>query len=104
MTHIVTDHKWKDFLYEHEVPPRVLEVDFDYLEPYEMTDSFLKYRDAWFHLSEFVNTAPNPHWGTGSTELKERGWHGYITTSAFSAVVIRLSEDNEQYQIGTAHW
>ena len=30
-----------------------------------------------------------------------KGWDGYISDSFFSGVLIKISDDNEEYQIGT---
>lgn len=87
---IVTDHKWKQLKYGHEVPKKVLE-DFDWLDDAEIMDGFFKYRDRWYHISDFQRT---------SGDLKLLGWDGIHQDSFFSGVVIKLSDDSEEYQVG----
>lgn len=90
---IKTNHQWRGFLYRDEIPESVIESDFDYLSPDE-TDGFIKYKSRFYHLSEFMRfhneNAPFPG-----------DWHGYICDSAFSGVLVRVSQDGEQYQIAT---
>lgn len=87
---ITTDRKWKDLCYAHDVPVKVLKEQFDHLE--DPVDGFIKYRRAWYHASDFLRV------DKGSPL---EGWHGYLNETYFSGIVIRLSDDGEQYQIGT---
>ena len=92
---IVTDHKWREFKRTHDVPEKIIRSEFDWLEDAEITyGCFIKYKGQWFHLDEFTFLSH-------SSELRERGWHGYHGTSYSSGVVIRLSSDGEWYQIGS---
>lgn len=91
MPKIFTDHKWKQFKYRYEVPRKVLEDDFDYLDE-DVINGFFRYRRRWYHLSQFMRPA---------RMAGLAGWHGYASDSFFSGVVIRLSDDGEEYQVGT---
>lgn len=92
---VTTDHKWKNFKYHHEVPAKVLAEDLSWTTENEddYFDGFFRYRRRWYHISEFMT------WTSGSTPFK--GWDGYSGDSCFSAVLIKLSKDGEQYQVGT---
>ena len=85
---VTTNHQWRDFLYRHEVPENVLRSEFDWLDEDDHS-GFFRYRGVWYHLSMFLRTTID-------------GWHGVHTDSAFSGVLIEVSNDGEQYRIGTA--
>ena len=85
-----TDRKWKLFVYRQEVPKRVLASQFDYQDE-DVVDGFFKYHGVWYHLDQFMripNGAPLA------------GWDGYLNDSMTTGVVIKLSPDQEQYQVG----
>lgn len=88
---IITDHKWHNFKYRNEVPEKVLKSQFDYQDEEDIIDGFFKYRDAWYHIDMFMHTPMYPL----------RNWDGYHSDSFYSGVVIKLSTDGEQYQVGT---
>ena len=88
---IITNGHWHNFKDQNDVPKHVLDSEFDYLNGDATTD-FLCYRGTWFHLDDFIVTgAPT-------------SWHGVYQDTAFSATVIRISNDNDQYQIGSVIW
>jgi hypothetical protein len=82
---IKTNHQWRNFLYWHELPEKA-KKDLDYAD---QDGSFFKYKGNYYSLEDFVKT----------THII--GWHGYVADSYFSGVLIRLSNDGEQYQVGT---
>jgi hypothetical protein len=91
---ITTDHKWKDLKYHYEVPAKVLADQFDHLDPEDNGyDGYIQYRGRWYHLSDFMTLdKSNPLHGH---------WKAYLSDSFYSGIVLRLSNDCEQYQIGT---
>ena len=91
---IKTDNKWKPFRYRYEVPPSVLEDDFDYLDEDEGFDHFFEYRGNWYHLSDFMIIERN-------APREMRKWDGYLNDTFFSGVVIKVSPDGEEYMVGT---
>jgi hypothetical protein len=93
MLKIYTDNKWKQFKYRNEVPVKVLADYFDHLPEEEYGDGFIKYRKTWYHTSDFMRNS-------GATDLT-KGWDGYHSDSYFSGVLIKLSDDGEEYKIGT---
>ena len=92
---IRTDHKWKPFVYRYDVPTKVLSDWFDYQDPEESYDGFFQYRGHWYHLDQFMRIDKE------SPLALIGDWHGYASDSFFSGVLIRVSEDGGEYQIGT---
>ena len=82
---ITTNNQWRDFSYRQDVPESVLKSEFDWTDS---GDGFFRYRGYWYHLSMFMKTAIE-------------GWHGIHNDSAFSGVLIQVSDDGEQYKIAT---
>lgn len=94
---IRTDRKWKDLQYRWGVPAKVLADQFDYQDASKesgVTDGYFRYLRTWYHLDEFLRL---DHLAEDSP-LK--GWDGYAGDSYFSGVLIKLSSDGEQYQVG----
>jgi len=91
---IRTDNKWKQFKYGDEVPESVMRDQFDHLDEDEAYDSFFQYRGYWYHLSDFMRIDPG-------APREMRKWDGYLSDSYFSGVVIKVSEDGEEYMVGT---
>ncbi len=86
---VITDSKWKSFIYRYDVPKKVLEDDFDWTNEEDYNDGFLKYRNIYYHLSEFLRN--------GMVD----GYDGYFGHSFFSGVAIKISDDGETYKIAT---
>ena len=91
MTTVQSNNQWRDFL---ETVPEKIMSDFDHLSDSDAYDGWILYRGVYYHLSDFMSTQ-------GFTDEPVAKWHGYAGDSFFSGVVIRVSDDGEQYQIGT---
>jgi len=91
---LVTDNKWKHFKYRDEVPKKVWDFHFDHLSEEDDFDGFLCYRKRWYHISDFMRTPQN------APEFM-REWHGYLSDSFFSGVLIQCSDGMESYKIAT---
>ncbi len=88
---IKTDHKWKNFKYGYELPKGQRHW-FDYLDDID-SGTFIQYRGHWYSLDQFMQLDSKcPIVGN---------WDGVHNDSYFSGVLIRISEDCEQYQIAT---
>ena len=74
---IKTDGKWKEFNYKYEVPKKVILDQFSHLDE-ETDDGFFKYKNYWYHVSDFMRTGIDYF----------PGWDGYVSNSAFSGVLI----------------
>jgi hypothetical protein len=88
MCQIITDHKWKQFHYWDTVPANIYK-DYDWLDPQDKSDNWIEYRRSWYHVSDFMRCQ------------NFSGWHGYHCDSFFSGVLVEISDDGEQYRIGT---
>lgn len=91
---IKTDGKWKQFRDRDEVPKKVLRDQFDWTneaheEHGDYSDGFFRYHHYWYHVSEFLRS-----------DYFEN-WDGYAGDSYFSGTLIKLSDDGEQYQVGS---
>ena len=93
MTKIITNNHERSFLYRSDVPADILESQFDYLNPWD-TCYFINYRGHWYHVYDFLGIGRR-------AEVPFDGWHGYTSDSAFSGVLIKISDDCETYQIAT---
>lgn len=87
---IITNNQWHQFKYGDEVPKKILESDYDHLTLPEEYDGFLQYRGCWYHISDFMRI---------TYELEHTGYNGVCSESFFSGVLIKVSEDGEEYQI-----
>jgi len=96
---IITNHHWKSFLYGYELT-EAEKAEFDYIPESEIdTHDFIRYRGNIIDPGEFMVTPNNE---PARQELNDLcTWHGYQSNSYFSGLVIRYSDDMEQYQIGT---
>ena len=91
MKQIISNHHWHNFLYGYELTEKE-KLDFDYMDEDTISsNSFLRYRNCVYALSDFMCGNEN--------DLK--GWHGYTAELWFSGTLIKVSDDGEQYQIGT---
>ena len=88
MSRIITDHKWKNFLTRNEIPKKILEDQFDWTNENDHFDNFLKYKNTYYHLSEFLRT-------------NDPEWDGQTHISNTCGILIKVSNDGEQYMIAT---
>jgi len=88
---IKTDHKWRSFLYCDSIPQDIMD-EYDWLDEEDKIYGWINYKGHYYHVSDFLRS---------SGELLELGWSGYYSDSFFSGVVIELSNDGEEYRIGT---
>lgn len=96
---IITDHKWKQFKYGYEVPQSVIKNDFDHLEEDSTIDGWIQYRKQWYHLSDFISCHNEIY--SPNNPFKPLGYDGYLHDSFFSGVLIKISDDTEEYKIAT---
>ena len=85
---IISNFQYRDTLSSHEVPPSVLDREFDYLSPEDRESAlFFKYKGYYYSLDQFTRTKDK--------SMKDKGWDGYHSDSFFSGILISLSEDNK---------
>ena len=91
---IKTNNHWNNFLYGYELTEEE-KKQFDYMGSEELEcGSFLRYKGYCYSLDDFM-------WIKHNSNPDFSGWTGYHSNSFFSGVVIKLSDDTFQYQIGT---
>jgi len=84
---------------DYELTPKE-RSEFDYLnwaaiEKGEDSASFFRYKGQLYDLNDFMVVPRNlPE----STILK--GWHGYISDSFFSGIVVKYCEDDDHVLVG----
>jgi len=77
----LSEKDWKDTCYDEEDQHRAGKEG----------DTFVKYKDYVYSLADFMRIDDN-------SPLK--GWHGYLSETFFSGVVIKYCEDNDQVVLG----
>lgn len=93
-TTYTTDYKWRNLLSANDVPDSVLKDQFSWMEdPNEHT--FFQYRGFWYCLADFLRTDSQFY------KAAPIAVDGYNSDSAFSAVLIELSSDGDQYRVCT---
>ena len=83
----ITNNHWRNFLYGYELTDKEI-AEYDHLDTDEKTDGFIRYRGIVYHVSDFLRS------------IDDKVWQGYFGQTVFSAVVIQISDDGEQYKIG----
>ena len=92
---IKTDGKWRNLLYGYELPKKQRK-EFSYIKSQQEFDTtnFAKYRGNYYDVSDFSHIGDRMGYG----EFKS--WHGIVSDTYFSGIVIKLSSDGERYKIG----
>jgi hypothetical protein len=89
---IKSNYKRRPLLGDVDVPKKVLD-EYDWLDDDEKTDGWMKYKDQYYHLSDFM-------WIPA--DIKDmKGWDGYMSDSFFSGIVIKVFYYTDEYIIGT---
>ena len=94
---IYTNNHWRQFVYGYELTDKE-KADFDYLEDIDLHD-FIRYRGSVIDPGEFMAITDTMLLHDDMADFKD--WHGYQSDSYFSGLLIRLSDDGEEYQIAT---
>ena len=84
---VSSDGKFKPFLYDYEVPKKVL----DWLDKSDKTDGWVQYKGQYMHLSDFQRLS-GPGMG--------RDWTGAQADGFSSGTVVKITDDGEDYKIG----
>ena len=89
---VISNFNWRNFIYGYELPESV-RADFDYLDDDEFaTRDFIKYRGVYYDTCEILRVP--------ETDSELSYWDGYSPDTYFSGIVVKFSDDGEQYQIG----
>lgn len=90
MLEIITNNQPRNLLYGSELTDKQKE-DFDYIDDIDSHD-FISYKGQIYDPSEFMRTEEKGDFAA---------WQGYSSDSAFSGVLLRYTEDQEQVIMGT---
>ena len=90
MLEIITNNQPRNLLYGSELTDKQKE-DFDYIDDIDSHD-FISYKGRIYDPSEFMRTEEKGDFAA---------WQGYSSDSAFSGVLLRYTEDQEQVIMGT---
>lgn len=93
---IKTNGHLRSFVNRCDVPEKILKTQFGYQDP-DTCDGYFKYRNTWYHLDQVINLGIE----SDSTDNDLKGWHGVAGDSYFSGIVLWLSNNGEQYKIGS---
>jgi hypothetical protein len=67
-------------------------------------DTFVHYRDWIYPISDFSTTWGLSRNSEGSTTPADlQGWHGFLSDSYFTGIVLRYTEDNDFVVVGRFH-
>lgn len=90
MLEIITNNQPRNLLYGSELTDKQKE-DFDYIDDIDSHD-FISYKGHIYDPSEFMRTEEKGDFAA---------WQGYSSDSAFSGVLLRYTEDQEQVIMAT---
>ena len=91
---IISNYQERDILFSHEVPPSVLDREFNYHSSEERENAlFFVYKKQYYCLDQFMRT-------TDET-MKDKGWDGYHSDSFFSGILVRLDLENDKVKVAT---
>ena len=116
MFKIRTNHVRRECLYSHDLTMDELS-EFDYLIDTSETDTpeqlqekwmnsgatFFRYRGELYDLGEFSRVIPHGSRSCHPTECDSpemAGWHGYMSNSYFSGILIKLVDNYESVIVG----
>jgi len=83
----ITNNHWRGFIYDYQVPDSILN-DYEHLSDCDKTDGWIHYRSNWYHISDFMRFDDNAN-----------KWDGYVGLTYFCAVLIKISDCGDAYQI-----
>ena len=93
---ITTNNHWREFLHGADLPASVRD-EFDYLDDQALEcNLFAKYKGEFYDVSSFITLSNDRDDTTAMAS-----WHGAAAMSWYCGVLIRISDDNERYQVGT---
>jgi hypothetical protein len=99
MAKIITNHHTRPLLNSWDVPPAVLQSDFDWASEEEQ---YFRYKGCYYALSNFVRLSKpgrlNPWNPTIYAQFE--AWDAKAEDSFFSGILIKLAQDGESVIVG----
>jgi len=90
---IISNNKWRDFVYGYELPEKV-KSEFDYMNNVD-DGTFVLYKGEYYDLGDFLKV-DDGYMGA----LSKIDWHGIKSLGFFEALLISISNCGSQYRIG----
>lgn len=93
-----SNYHWRDLINGYELTDKERQ-NFDYYDDEEiMCQNFFRYKGELYDLGDFMRVPSGSY-------LAYYGWQGSSATSAFSAMLIKLSNDGERVMVALQrHW
>ena len=86
MMRIISNFQERELLSHFEVPPSVLDREFDYLSPEDRESAlFFKYKGYYYSLDQIMRTSDKM--------LTDKGWNGYHSDSYFSGILVSVNDN-----------
>lgn len=97
---VITNHHERDIIEGYELTEAERQ-EFDYIDwsdPETNTERFFRYHGSLYDLGEFSADFGITK-GSGLPDALST-WHGYLSDSALTAVVVRYTDDQERVVVG----
>ena len=91
---MTSDNQWHSFIHGHQLT-KVQKEDFDWMDNID-NGIFVRYNDSVYSVSELMRFN-----GDQPPELQD--YDAYLSESAFSALVIKVSSCGDYYKIAFHH-
>ena len=95
---VITNNHQRPVLDAYELTPAEREefdyLDWDAIERGEASGSFIRYQGQTYDLGEFQTTSGMPEFSPLTR------WHGYMSDTFFSGVLVRYSDDFDYVTVG----
>jgi len=92
---IITNNIPRNLLYPHELSEKDWEDtcydEEDRQRAEQEGDTFIKYKNYVYSLADFMRVDDNSSF---------KGWHGYLSETFFSGILIKYYEDTDQVILG----
>lgn len=92
---VITNHHWREPLSGWELSESERK-ELDYIPDIdEQCGRFFRYHRQIYDLREFMRIPDQPWAGTDI-----RGWHGYMSDTYFSGILVKYDDDCERVMVG----
>lgn len=94
---VKTNNQVRELLASDEIPSKVMESEFDYVDSDDLSPRFFKYKGEYYDSHEFVVVSKN-------APEEFAGWEGQHSESAFSGLLLKFPEDDYEHIIVGAYF
>ena len=101
---IITNNVPRDLLYPYELSNKDWEDtcydEKDRQRAEQEGDTFIKYNNHVYSLADFMRVEDNSPLKGVEDNSPLKGWHGYLSETFFSGILIKYCEDTSQVVLG----